>query len=229
MVFIINTLKSMSIGRIYKITNKKNGLMYIGCTVYSLDKRFYEHIYRSQIFEYKSKLYNSIRKYGKQSFEIDLICECEIENMHMCEIKYIEMYDTYTNGLNSTRGGEGCLGYEHTDETKEKISNILKNGASHKGKTYEQLYGDNSFDEKSKRSLSVKLGWETISDEDKQKRVNKVKEKIRKNCKYGIDLISDIKNKFKEGYSVKEINNLYPQIGVSYLYTIKNNKRWGDI
>jgi DNA polymerase II small subunit/DNA polymerase delta subunit B len=149
--------------------------------------------------------------------------------MYNNEIKYIKLYDTYDNGLNSTYGGEGCLGYEHTDETKEKISNILKNGASHKGKTYEQLYGDKSVDEKNKRRLSVKTDWENMSDEDKQNRVNKIKEISRKNSKYGIELITEIKNKFRDGYSVKELKDQYPQIGLSYLYTLKTNKRWKEI
>jgi group I intron endonuclease len=219
----------MDKGKIYKITNKKNGLIYIGCTVYSLEKRFYEHIYRSQVFGYKSKLYNSIRKYGKENFEIELISECEIEDMYNNEIKYIELFDTYNNGLNSTCGGEGCLGYEHTDETREKISNMLINGASHKNKTYEQLYGDKSVEEKNKRRLSVKIGWENMSDEDKQDRINKIKEVSRKKSKYGVELVTEIKNKFREGYSVKEIKNQYPQIGISYLYTLKSNKRWKDI
>jgi group I intron endonuclease len=219
----------MDKGRIYKITNKKNGLIYIGCTIYSLEKRFYEHIYRSQVSNYKSKLYNSIRKYGKDNFEIELISECEIKDMYKNEIKYIELFDTYNNGLNSTYGGEGCLGYEHTDETKEKISNVLKNGSSHKGKTYEQLYGDKSVDEKNKRRSSVKNVWENMSENDKQNRVGKIKEVSRKNSKYGIELIVEVKNKFREGHSVKELKEQYPQIGVSYLYTLKNNKRWKDI
>jgi hypothetical protein len=149
--------------------------------------------------------------------------------MYNNEIKYIKLFDTYNNGLNSTFGGEGCLGYEHTDETRKKISHMLTNGASHKGKTYEQLYGDKSVEEKNKRRLSVKTGWKNMSEEDKQNRVDKIKEVCRKNSKYGIELIIEIKNKFKEGFSVKEIKDQYPQIGISYLYTLKNNKRWKDI
>ena len=43
-------------GKIYKITNKKNGLIYIGCTINSLEKRFGEHLSRCYTSEYKSKL-----------------------------------------------------------------------------------------------------------------------------------------------------------------------------
>lgn len=36
----------MDKGKIYKITNILDGKIYIGCTVNSLEKRFYEHLYR---------------------------------------------------------------------------------------------------------------------------------------------------------------------------------------
>lgn len=219
----------MEKGKIYKITNIINGLTYIGCTVNPIEQRFYEHLYRCYNSDYKSKLYNSIKKYGEKNFEIELIFECDLDVMYDFEKKYIKEYDTYRNGLNSTLGGEGCLGYEHTIDAKQKISDNLKNGNSHKGKTYNELYGNNSEVEKEKRRLSVKFVWENMSEEDKKIRINKVKEMSRKKSKYGIDLIIDIKNKFREGFNVKDVKKLYPQIGISYLYTIKNNKRWVDI
>ena len=65
-------------GRIYKITNKENGQIYIGCTVNSLDKRFGEHLSRCFTSTHKSKLYNSIKKYGQENFTIELIEECDL-------------------------------------------------------------------------------------------------------------------------------------------------------
>lgn len=219
----------MESGKIYKITNEINGLIYIGCTVNSIEQRFYEHLYRCYKSGFKSKLYNSIRKYGEENFKIELIIECGLDVMYDFEKKYIKEYDTYHNGLNTTIGGEGCLGYEHSVEIKQKISDSLKNGNSHKGKKYDELYGNKSEEEKEKRRLSVKFDWENMSEENKKNRINKIKEISRKKSKYGIDLIVDIKNKFKEGFNVKDVKKIYPQIGVSYLYTIKNNKRWSEI
>jgi group I intron endonuclease len=220
---------SVDKGKIYKITNIENNLIYIGCTINSLDKRFYEHLYRCFKTDYKSKLYNSIKKYGKEKFTIELIEECELSVIYETEKKYIEQYDSYNNGLNSTLGGEGCLGYVHSPEMRIKISESVKNGNSHKGKTYGELYGDKAEEQREKRRLSVKNVWGSMSNEDKKNRTNNTKEIIRKNSKHGIELITEIKNKFKEGYKVKDIKKLYPQIGESYLYGIKNNKRWGDL
>ena len=216
-------------GKIYKITNNENGLIYIGCTINSLNQRFNEHLYRCFKTDYKSKLYNSMKKYGQENFTIELIEECDLNVIYETEKKYVELYDSYNNGLNSTFGGEGCLGYTHSPEIRQKISENTKNGNSHKGKTYEELYGDKADEQREKRRLSVKKGWGLMSDKDKESRTNNIKKITRKNSKYGVELISEIKNKFKEGYKVKELKKLYPQFNENYLYSLKNNKRWVDL
>lgn len=216
-------------GKIYKITNKENGLIYIGCTINTLDKRFGEHLSRCLTSTHKSKLYNSMKKYGQENFTIELIEECDLNNIYETEKKYIEQYDSYNNGLNSTIGGEGCLGYTHSPEKKIKISESLKNGNSHKGKTYEELYGDKADEQREKRRLSVKQGWGSISDEDKNKRVNSIKSSIRENSKYGIDLVKEIKQKINEGVKITELKKIYPQVYGNFFYDIKNGRRWSDL
>jgi group I intron endonuclease len=165
-------------GKIYKITNKENGSIYIGCTINSLEKRFGEHLSRCFSSTHKSKLYNSMKKYGQENFTIELIEECDLSVIYEIEKKYIGQYDSYNNGLNSTIGGEGCLGYTHSPEKRIKISESLKNGNSHKGKTYEELYGDKADEEREKRRMSVKQGWGSMSDENRQKRIIKTKESV---------------------------------------------------
>lgn len=216
-------------GRIYKITNKENGLIYIGCTINSLEKRFGEHLSRCFTSTHKSKLYNSMKKYGQENFTIELIEECDLNIIYEVEKKYIEQYDSYNNGLNSTFGGEGCLGYTHSPEKRVKISESLKNGNSHKGKTYEELYGDKADEEREKRRLSVKNGWRSMSDENRQKRIIKTKESVQKKSKYSIDLVVDVKNKLNEGYKIKQLKELYPDVKEHFFYDVKNGRRWGNI
>jgi group I intron endonuclease len=216
-------------GKIYKITNKENGLIYIGCTINSLEKRFGEHLSRCFTSEYKSKLYNSMKKYGQENFTIELIEECDLSIIYETEKKYIKQYDSYTNGLNSTFGGEGCLGYTHSPEIRQKISENTKNGNSHKGKTYEELYGDKADEEREKRRLSVKNGWGSMSDDNRQKRIIKTKESIQKKSKYSIDLVVDVKNKLNEGYKIKQLKELYPDVKEHFFYDVKNGRRWANI
>jgi hypothetical protein len=170
-----------------------------------------------------------MKKYGQDNFTIELIEECDLDMIYETEKKYVESYDSYNNGLNSTFGGEGCLGYTHSPEIRQKISENTKNGNSHKGKTYEELYGDKADEEREKRRLSVKKGWELMSDEDKQKRIIKTIETLRKTSKYGVDLVVDIKNKLKEGYKIKQLKELYPDVKEHFFYDVKNGRRWANI
>jgi group I intron endonuclease len=211
-------------GKIYKITNKENGLIYIGCTVNSLSHRFNQHLYRCFKTDYKSKLYNSMKKYGQDNFTIELLEECDLIIIYETEKKYIEQYDSYNNGLNSTFGGEGCLGYIHSPEMRVKISEAVKNGKSHKGKTYEELYGDRAEEEKLKRKLAS--GWDKMSEEERNIRVNNITKSIRKNSKYGIELVKEIKQKINEGVKIKELKKTYPQVYENFFYDLKNNRRW---
>ena len=214
-------------GKIYKITNKENGLIYIGCTINSLEKRFGEHLSRCLISTHKSKLYNSMRKYGQEKFIIELIEECDLNVIYETEKKYIEQYNSYNNGLNSTIGGEGCLGYAHSPEIRQKISENTKNGNSHKGKTYEELYGDRADEEREKRRMSS--GWGKMTEEERGIRVNNIKNASRKNSKYSMDLVREIKQKINEGVKIKELKKIYPQVYENFFYDIKNGRRWSDL
>lgn len=219
----------MDKGKIYKITNTINNKVYIGCTVTSLEKRYYEHLYRCFKSDYKSKLYNAIKKYGEENFIIELIEECNVNCIYETEKKYIEQYDSFKNGLNSTIGGEGCLGYIHSPEIRKKISKNTKEGNSHKGKTYEILYGKNGNEEKEKRRESVKKYWDNLTEEERIRRTEKSKETLRSKSKYPIDVIKEIKDKIKSGVKIKELIKEYSKVKPSFFYELKNGRRWNDI
>lgn len=224
------TPMSIQVGKVYKIVNKINNKVYIGCTINSLNERFYEHLYRCFKTDYKSKLYSSIKKYGKENFEIILLEECSSDVLYKTEKKYIIEYNSYEQGMNSTFGGEGCLGYQHSSEIKEKISKNLKNGKSHRGKTYEEIYGENKNKEKEKRKESVKKYWNKLSKEEKNKRINKATETIRKKSKLGVELIKEIKNKINNGATNKELKKQYPQIKRVALFSeIRKGRRWKNL
>lgn len=218
---------SIKKGKIYKIVNKINKKVYIGCTINSLEQRFYEHLYRCLKTDYKSKLYNSIKKYGEENFEISLIEECDLNSIYETEKKYIKEYNSYEDGMNSTFGGEGCLGYIHPLEIRKKISENTRNGNSHKGKTYEQLYGERADDERLKRKNAS--AWKKMTDAEKKIRIENCKNGTRKKSKYGYELIKEIKDKFRQGLDMKRIQETYPQVNKTYLYSIKMNKRWKDL
>jgi group I intron endonuclease len=216
-------------GFIYKIKNLINDKVYVGCTIKTLKKRFEEHAWRCLNTDSKTRFCNSIRKHGIENFSIELIEECDVSKIYEREKFFINELKTYEVGLNSTIGGEGCLGYKHSKEIREKISKAIKNGNSHKGKTYEDIYGDRVNDEKERRRESVKKSWDSLSENEKKERIKKQQETVQKKSKYGIKLVSEIKNKIKEGLTYKQFRELYPKVRQNFYYELKNGKRWANI
>lgn len=118
-------------GWIYYIKNKVNGKMYIGKTN-NFHRRKMEHFYKEESCPI---LQRALSKYGKENFEMIPILTFKAINskvlnivLNQLEIFYIKKYNTYHNGYNATKGGEGLNGYTLTESTKLKI------GAYHKGK-----------------------------------------------------------------------------------------------
>lgn len=121
----------MNIGYIYKITNLINGKTYVGQTSRPYKIRFFEHkhdAFDKKSPNYKSYLYNSIRKYGIENFSFEIIEKCDIEILDEKEIYYINLFDTFYNGYNSTLGGQGAKKYEFNEleivKEYKKIENI---------------------------------------------------------------------------------------------------------
>ena len=131
-------------GYIYKYENRINHKVYIGQTT-DLVNRKASHKYRST-FE-KTKFYNAVRKHGWDNFDYDIIAQIEAETpeeitilLDAAEEKYIEQYDSFYHGYNSTTGGHSCRGIEvseefreycrnrtYSEETRKKMSEARKN------------------------------------------------------------------------------------------------------
>ena len=92
------------------------------------------------------------------------------------------------------------------------------------------MYGESAESEKQKRSISVKNKWETMSYEEKEQRSSNIRIGTQeKNSKYGVKLITEIKNKIRDGASFREVKEQYPEIKNWLYYSLKNNNRWVNI
>lgn len=49
----------------------------------------------------------AMRKYGIENFRIECVEECSADNLSEREVFWIRHHDTYTNGYNATKGGDG--------------------------------------------------------------------------------------------------------------------------
>jgi hypothetical protein len=68
-----------------------------------------------------------------------------------------------------------------------------------------------------------------LSEEDREKRIMNSKLGLQNKSKYGVELITEIKNKINNGVKFKEIKEQYPQIKNWLYYNLKNNRRWKNI
>lgn len=128
-------------GIIYKITNIKNGKIYIGKTKKNINIRFQQHLHNAFSEEIRFKhlpLINAIRKYGTSSFVIEKIDEAQSnEELNNKERKWIKDLNSLDKniGYNVSQGGEGnvpysCLlkgakkrtGRKHSSKWKQNIS-----------------------------------------------------------------------------------------------------------
>lgn len=103
------------ISGIYKITNPE-GKIYIGQSS-NINKRWKTYK-RLEDVKTQPKLYESLKKYGWDNHQWEIIEECNV-NKNNREEYYILLYNSHIDGLNSSSKSKGPL--FHTNETKEKI------------------------------------------------------------------------------------------------------------
>lgn len=112
------TNKSRS-GVIYKITNLINGHFYIGSSQ-NFIKRYYTHI--NHIRTQKSSctvLVRAVVKYGENNFKLEIIEECDTQNLLVREQYYL---DTLLPHYNVAKIAGSNVGIKRTKETREAKS-----------------------------------------------------------------------------------------------------------
>jgi len=155
------------LGIIYCYTSP-SGKKYIGQTT---DKdRLSKHLYLCNK-GVDLPFYRAIRKYGIENFKYEVLFNIENDDIKIVkkvlsekEIYFILLFDSFKNGYNCSEGGEGNLGFKHSENTKnilsehaykqwenEEFKNYIIN--IHKGKIL-------SSETKDKISKHSKLMWE---------------------------------------------------------------------
>lgn len=96
---------------IYCFTNLVNNKKYIGQSI-NIEKRVKEHFWKSSLdkdISYNSLLHKAIRKYGKDSFKVEILLICSIEEIDQKEKDFIALYKTIAPfGYNILNGGQSC-------------------------------------------------------------------------------------------------------------------------
>jgi group I intron endonuclease len=160
-------------GYIYLVTNKINGMKYVGQTLQAdVNTRWKSH--RSIKKRTVGKiLHNAYKKYGFDNFIYKIICICFDEDTNKYEEQYIKKYNTvYPNGYNLLQGGNNK---RHNEETRRLLSEMNK-GEKHplfgKKKTPEQI---KQMSERMKGDKNPCFG-KKFTEEETQKRLDRYKE-----------------------------------------------------
>lgn len=93
---------------IYMFENKVNNKKYIGQSrsIETRKKAHYNCSLNISYNGYETKFYRALRKYGYNNFEFSILELCSIEELNDRERYFIEFYDSFKNGYNSSIGGE---------------------------------------------------------------------------------------------------------------------------
>lgn len=119
----------MKTGSIYIIRNTVNDKVYIGQTTVDVKTRFSQHCKNSTIKNRHYKLYNAMKKYGKDNFYCDVLEKnVNVNNLDDREIFFINKYNSFENGYNSTKGGDGRTINNEYDE--KEIVRLYRSGES---------------------------------------------------------------------------------------------------
>lgn len=109
---------------IYKFENKYTHQIYIGQSIH-IETRYEEH--RRQAMSEKqqriNKFYDALFHHF-EDFTFEIIEECDASQLNEREVFWIAYYDSFYNGLNSNKGGSGCI-YD-----RQEIFNLWDKGLS---------------------------------------------------------------------------------------------------
>lgn len=92
---------------VYLAHCKATGKSYVGCTSRSLPQRREEHTV-SAVNGSPHKFHRALREHGPSSFVWSVLATCaSVEDMYRLERTYVERYNSFRSGYNSTPGGKG--------------------------------------------------------------------------------------------------------------------------
>jgi group I intron endonuclease len=150
---------------IYKITNKINGSLYIGCSN-NIKRRFTEH----RVGRGNGSIARAIRKYGKDNFYYEILEVCSKEDLFEREKYYIKKLKPR---YNRNEGGKG-----NSQKVSQRVKKILKEKGKRQWEkmTEEQKQniiknnligkqGDRSIDEETRKKISKTLKGRKLKEE----------------------------------------------------------------
>tara|TARA_Y100000004_G_C8810670_1_gene367533 strand:- start:43 stop:699 length:657 start_codon:yes stop_codon:yes gene_type:complete len=138
----------------YKITNTINSKVYIGITT-DIARRLRQH--KCDAKKKNRPLYNSIRKYGFDKFNISVVDKKETwADICIVEMSIIKKLNAMERqyGYNLSAGGEGAYGVVRSEETKAKLRAITKKQMTPEARKHLSLIAKKQMSNPKNREMS---------------------------------------------------------------------------
>lgn len=158
---------------VYKVVNLVSEAIYVGKSV-DPHRRWKGHQYAALHKNMNWYFHHAIRKYGAESFRLDIINEFEIEADSFAAERtlIIELRESGHELYNMTSGGKGPLGYRHSADALRRIgeastkSKLGKPGHIPNEETRQRM---SDAQKKLRESVPNPMQGKTHSDESKEK------------------------------------------------------------
>lgn len=219
---------------IYKITNLINNKVYIGKSI-NIKERWHYHQSPCH-WENSSKiLYKAFKKYGIENFTFEVIEYIDKQLLNERETFWISYYNSYKNGYNQTKGGDGDIS-DNRLINEEDIINIRTQKINYISPTevYEQYKNKMTFatfDKIWNGKYYLDIMGEIYQDKQKLREIEHVL-KQRMNLKKNglkVEWIIDIKERKNNNEKRKDVMSLYPQIKEGTFDGIWYNKYYKEV
>lgn len=105
---------------VYRLTNRLNGMSYVGITTRGLKRRLADHR-RQAAKNPRWVLHRAIQKNGMGAFDAEMLEEtADIDALNAAEKRWIAQLGTlHPNGYNLTSGGRGACGFKQSESQRK--------------------------------------------------------------------------------------------------------------
>lgn len=147
---------------VYKVTNKGNGKVYIGQSIRPIDQRWNKHVNDAINNVLDTHFARAIRKYGKDSFVVEVIDSADTQKeLTEKEQYWIRYYNSVNDGYNETDAIYKSGGNTYLTKTEEEMRVI-------KDKLRNTKLGGRNPNARAVKMINIQTGEELVFPSQKE-------------------------------------------------------------